>query len=182
MRENPSGSVMTAEGVDAPNPRRPRRGTEANAWRLEPPRASQLVPASALVLGCVLTAASYKSSWVHLAYHLPRMHAIIDTTIGLVSVLLAYLVHSRARAMGAGRDYVLVFALGFGGLVNLIAAFTQGISSMPLGRAEVWTAMIGRLDVALVVRRGGAGARYPAATHRLCAEIRSGVGRSRSGC
>jgi signal transduction histidine kinase len=104
----------------------------------------------ALVLGCALTAASYKSTWVHLAYRLPRMHAIIDTTIGLVSLLLAYLVYNRARALARPRDYVLVFALGFGGFVNLIAAITQGISSVPLGRAEVWTTTIGRLDVALL--------------------------------
>ena len=150
MRENPTSLMTATDDVDAPPARRPRHSPDLHAWRLELPRASQLVPVSALVLGCVLTIASFKSSWVHLAYHLPRMHAIIDTTIGLVAVLLACLVHSRARAMGRGRDYVLVFALGFGGLVNLIAALTQGISSMPLGRAEVWTAMIGRLDVALL--------------------------------
>ena len=79
-----------------------------------------------------------------------RMHAVIDTTIGLVSLLPAYLVYSRAQALGRQRDYMLVFALGFGGLVNLTAAVIQGASSMPLGRGAVWTTTIGRLDVALL--------------------------------
>jgi signal transduction histidine kinase len=78
------------------------------------------------------------------------MHAIIDTTIGLVSLLLACLVYSRAQVLGRPRDYMLLFALGFGGFVNLFAALTQGISAMPLGRAAVWTTTIGRLDVALL--------------------------------
>ena len=102
-------------------------------------RGSQIVPLLALVLGAALTAASYKTSWVHLAYRLPRMHAVIDTTIGLVSLLLAYLVYGRVQVLGRQRDYVLAFALGFGGVVNLFAAVTQGVSSMPLGRFEVWT-------------------------------------------
>jgi signal transduction histidine kinase len=121
-----------------------------NPRRLELPRASQLVPILALVLGCALTAASFQVSWVHLAYRLPRMHAVIDTTIGLVSLLLAYLVYNRAQVLGRQRDFVLVFALGLGGFVNLIAAISQGISSMPLGRGEVWTTTIGRLAVALL--------------------------------
>ena len=151
---NPSGIgenvVMAAEELGPEDVRPLRRDAGVHPRRLELPHASQLVPISALVLGCVLTAASFKSSWVHLAYRLPRMHAVIDTTIGLVSLLLAYLVYSRARALGRQRDYMLVFALGFGGLVNLIAAVIQGVSSMPLGRAEVWTTTIGRLDVALL--------------------------------
>ncbi len=115
-----------------------------------PRRASHLAPVVALILGCLLTAASFGSSWVHLAYRLPRMHAVIDTTIGLVSLLLAYLVYSRAQVLGRQRDYVLLFALGFSGFVNLFAAITQGISAMPLSRAEVWATIIGRLDVALL--------------------------------
>jgi signal transduction histidine kinase len=129
---------------------RVRRAADARSRRLELPGVSQLVPVLALVLGCALTAASFKTSWVHLAYRLPRMHAVIDTTIGLGSLLLAYLVHSRAQALRHQRDYLLVFALGFGGFVNLIAAIAQGVSSEPLGRAEVWTTTIGRLDVALL--------------------------------
>jgi signal transduction histidine kinase len=141
---------MATKELDPETVHRVRRDAEVTRRRLELPRASQLVPITVLILGSVLTAASFKSSWVHLAYHLPRMHSVIDTTIGLVSLLLAYLVYSRAQALGRQRDYMLVFALGFGGFVNLFAAITQGIASMPLGRAEVWTTMIGRLDVALL--------------------------------
>jgi signal transduction histidine kinase len=143
-------TVMAAEELGPETIRRVRRDAGVHPRRLELPRASQLVPISTLILGCVLTAASYKTSWVHLAYRLPRMHAVIDTTIGLVSLLVAYLVHSRARVLGRQRDYMLVFALGFSGFVNLIAAVIQGVSSMPLGRAEVWTTTIGSLDVALL--------------------------------
>src|SRR5207244_10779229 len=142
--------VMATEELVPETVHRVDPDAEVPPRRFERPRASQLVPITVLVLGSVLTAASFKSSWVHLAYHLPRMHAIIDTTIGLVSLLLAYLVYSRAQALGRQRDYMLVFALGFGGFVNLFAALTQGVASVPLGRAEVWTTMIGRLDVALL--------------------------------
>lgn len=142
--------VMVTKELDSDVAPRVRRDALAVARRLELPRPSQLVPILALVLGCALTAASYNTSWVHLAYRLPRMHAVIDTTIGLVSFLLAFLVYSRAQVIGRPRDYVLVFALGFGGFVNLIAAIAQGVSSAPLGRAEVWTTTIGRLDVALL--------------------------------
>ncbi|MDP9332284.1 MAG: sensor histidine kinase [Actinomycetota bacterium] len=141
---------MAAEELGPETVHRVHPDAQVRPRRLERPRASQLVPITVLVLGSVLTAASFKSSWVHLAYHLPRMHAIIDTTIGLVSLLLAYLVYSRAQALGRQRDYMLVFALGFGGFVNLFAAITQGFVAVPLGRAEVWTTMIGRLDVALL--------------------------------
>jgi signal transduction histidine kinase len=114
------------------------------------PRRVELVPLIALVLGCLLTAASYETSWVHLAYRLPRMHAVIDTAIGLVSLLVAYLVYGRFQALHKRRDYLLAVALGLAGLVSLFAAVTQGISTAPLGRAEVWTAMVGRLIVAVL--------------------------------
>jgi len=140
---------MAAEQLDSTK-QQVRPVADVNRRRPELPRASQLVPILALILGCVLTAASFKTSWVHLAYRVPRMHAVIDTTIGLVSLLLAYLVYNRAQALGRQRDFVLVFALGFGGFVNLIAAIMQGVSSTPLGRGEVWTTTIGRLDVALL--------------------------------
>src|SRR5262249_26615466 len=74
----------------------------------------------------------------------------IDTTIGLVSLLLAYLVYARVEVLRRQRDYTLAFALGFSGLVNLFAATTQGVSSVPLGRGAVWATMLGRLVVALL--------------------------------
>ena len=64
----------------------------ARGRRIEAPLTSELVPVAALLLAGLLTVFSFASPWVHLAYRLPRMHAIIDTTIGLVSLLLAYLV------------------------------------------------------------------------------------------
>src|SRR3954463_725576 len=73
------------------------------------PHGSQLIPIVALVAGCVLAAASYQTRWVD-AYRLPRMHVVIDTTIGFVSLLLAYLVYGRAVVLGRQRDYVLAFA------------------------------------------------------------------------
>jgi signal transduction histidine kinase len=146
---------MAAQRVGQKAVHQVRPEAHVNPRRLEISRASQLVPILALVLGCVLTAASFKTSWVHLAYHLPRMHAVIDTTIGLVSLLLAYLVYNRAQVLGRQRDFVLVFALGFGGFVNLFAAIAQGISSAPLGPGSVWTTTIGRLDVALLFAAAG---------------------------
>src|SRR5215471_7511769 len=68
------------------------------------PRRTDVVPLLALVLGCIVTAASFETSWVHLAYRLPRMHAVIDTTIGLVSLLVAYLVYGRVEAFHKRRD------------------------------------------------------------------------------
>jgi hypothetical protein len=90
-----------------------------------------------------------RTTWLHLAYRLPRMHAVIDTTIGLVSLLLAYLVYGRVQAFGRQRDSILAFALGFGGIVNLFAAVTQGISSAPPSRFAMWTPTIGRLIVGM---------------------------------
>jgi signal transduction histidine kinase len=117
---------------------------------LELPRGSQLVPVVVLILGCVVTAVSVKSSWVHLAYRLPRMHAIFDTSVGLISLLLAYLVFQRVEVLQRERDYELAFALGFSGLVNLFSAITQGVSSIPLSRGVVWMTTIGRLLVAVM--------------------------------
>ncbi len=108
------------------------------------------MPVTVLILGCIVTALSFESTWLHLAYRLPRMHAVLDTTIGLASLLLAYLVYGRVQALGRQRDAVLAFALGFSGSVNVFAAVTQGISSEPLGRFAVWTTTIGRLLVALL--------------------------------
>ena len=142
-------NVVVSTGAAQTRPQ-PRRGSEAEAPRLELPRGSQIVPLLALVLGAALTVASYKTSWIHLAYRLPRMHAVIDTTIGLVSLLVAYLVYGRVEVLHRQRDYTLAFALGLGGLVNLFAAVTQGVSSVPLGRGAVWPTMFGRLVVALL--------------------------------
>jgi signal transduction histidine kinase len=99
------------------------------------------------------------------------MHAVIDTTIGLVSLLVAYLVYGRFEALQRRRDYLLAFALGLGGLVSLFAATTQGVNPAPLGRAEVWTTMVGRLLVAILfavaaltsddkIERGGSPAKF----------------------
>jgi len=110
--------------------------------------ASDAVPIVALVLGAILTALSFRGSWVHLAYRLPRMHAVIDTTIGLICFLLAYLVYGRVQVLWRERDALLVFALGFSGVVSLFTAVTQSISSRPLGRFAVWTPTFGRLLVA----------------------------------
>jgi signal transduction histidine kinase len=117
---------------------------------LEVPLISELVPVAALALGALVTILSFGSSWVHLAYQLPRLHAVIDTTIGLVSLLLAYLVYGRVQALGRQRDSVLAFALGLAGFVNLFAAVTQGISSGPPDRFAVWVPTIGRLLVAVL--------------------------------
>ena len=142
--------VMAAETLDSTIRPRSHRQAHVGRRRLEAPLASELVPLAALLFGCVLTALSFGSSWVHLAYRLPRMHAVIDTAIGLVSLLLAYLVYGRVQALGRQRDSVLAFALGFGGIVNLFAAVTQGVSSAPPGRFAVWTPTIGRLLVAVL--------------------------------
>jgi hypothetical protein len=93
-------------------------------WRLP---ASQLVPVAAIVLGSVLTVLSLDSSWVPLAYRLPRMHGVLESAIGLVSVLVAYLVYGRVRTHGRLRDLVLAFALGFTAVVHLFAAISQGV-------------------------------------------------------
>jgi signal transduction histidine kinase len=117
---------------------------------MDVPLASELAPVAALVIGCILTALAFGPSWIHLAYRLPRMHAIIDTAIGIVSLLLAYLMYGRVQALHRQRDFGLAFALGFSGFVSLFAAISQGISSRPLGRFAVWTPTIGRLLVALL--------------------------------
>jgi signal transduction histidine kinase len=138
-----------ALGTETVTPTRPEAGARRPEASATTARAS-LVPVIALVLGCLLTAASFGSSWIHLAYHLPRMHAVIDTTIGLVSLLLAYLVYGRVLALRRQRDYVLAFALGFSGFVNLFAAISQSVSSHPLDRAAVWTTLVGQLLVAVL--------------------------------
>jgi hypothetical protein len=56
--------VMATEELDR---RAAARGDRVPPRHLELPRVSQLVPMLALVLGCALTAASYNTSWVHLA-------------------------------------------------------------------------------------------------------------------
>src|SRR5205085_3819133 len=140
---------MVTDGLETRATRQPH-GPAASRHRIEAPLASELVPVTVLILGCIVTALSFESSWLHLAYRLPRMHAVIDTTIGLASLLLAYLVYGRVEALGRQRDAVLAFALGFGGIVNVFAAVTQGISSAPLGRFAVWTLTIGRLPVAVL--------------------------------
>lgn len=140
---------MAAEALDSQvDPLDHRHADGGRARRIERPLASELVPVAALVLGGALTALSFVSPWVHLAYHLPRLHAIIDTAIGLASFLLAYLVYGRVQALGRLRDSVLAFALGFGGVVNLFAAVTQGVSAKPPGPFAVWTPTIGRVFVA----------------------------------
>jgi signal transduction histidine kinase len=117
-------------------------------WRLP---ASQLVPVAAIVLGSVLTVLSLDSSWVPLAYRLPRMHGVLESAIGLVSVLVAYLVYGRVRTHGRLRDLVLAFALGFTAVVHLFAAISQGVSSGPPNRFEVWTITFGRLLGAILI-------------------------------
>lgn len=141
---------MPAEALDSKVGPRAHRHVDVRPGRIEAPLASELVPVATLLLGGALTALSFATPWVHLAYRLPRLHAVIDTTIGLVSLLLAYLVYGRVQALGRQRDSVLAFALGFGGIVNLFAAITQGISSAPPGRFAVWTPTIGRLLVAVL--------------------------------
>ena len=112
--------------------------------------ASQVVPIAALVLGCALTALAFDASWVRLAYRLPRMHGVLESAIGLVSVLVAYLVYGRVRTFGRLRDLVLAFALGFSAVLHLFVAISQGVSSGPPDRLEVWTITFGRLLAAVL--------------------------------
>ena len=154
---------MAAETLDAQIAPGAQRRADTRLGRIETPLASELVPVAALLLGGLFTALSFGGSWVQLAYRLPRMHAVIDTTIGLVSLLLAYLVYGRVQALGRQRDSVLAFALGFGGIVNLFAAMTQGISAAAPSRFVVWTPTIGRLLVAVLF---AAAALMPAARLR----------------
>jgi signal transduction histidine kinase len=135
---------MATDAIHAASPSR------ADERALELPRGSQLIPVVALILGCVVTAVSIRSSSVHLAYRLPRMHAIFDTTVGLISLLLAYLVFERVEVLQRESDYELAFALGFSGLVNIFSAITQGVSSIPLSRGVVWMTTIARLLVAVM--------------------------------
>ncbi len=110
--------------------------------------AAPVVPIVVLVLGGIFTAVSFGTSWIHLAYRLPRLHVAIDTSIGLISFTLAYLVHGRVRAFGRRRDEVLVAAFAVGGAVNLLAAVTHGVASSPPGRFAAWAPTIGNLVTA----------------------------------
>src|SRR5215203_2185435 len=92
----------TSVDAEAPEARRENRSRS----RLP---TSPALPVAAIVLGCVLTAFSLDSSWVPLAYRLPRMHGVLESAIGLVSVLVAYLVYGRVRTHGRLRDLVLAF-------------------------------------------------------------------------
>jgi signal transduction histidine kinase len=139
-----------ALGTETVTPPRPAEGARSNRRTADAASRAQLVPILALVSGCLLTIASFGTTWVHLAYRLPRMHAVIDTAIGLVSLLLAYLVYGRVLALHRQRDYVLAFALGFSGFVNLFAAISQSVSAHPLDRAAVWTTLVGQLLVAVL--------------------------------
>jgi hypothetical protein len=81
-----------------------------------------------VILGCIVTVRSLESSWLHVGCRLPRVHAVIDTTVGVASLLLS----SRTSSMAGSRcavdsaDAVLAFVLGFGGIVNVFAAVTRG--------------------------------------------------------
>src|SRR5689334_14286788 len=79
--------------------------------RVEAPSSAELVPVVVLLSGLLLTILSFESHWINLAYRLPRMHAVIDTAVGLTSLLLAYLVYGRVQALGRQRDVTLAFAL-----------------------------------------------------------------------
>ena len=146
-----NGLVTTLDSTTAPavDPQS-SRDADAKRGRIDAPNTIELVPFAALALGALVTILSFGSSWVHLAYHLPRLHAVIDTTIGLVSLLLAYLVYGRVQALGRQRDSVLAFALGLAGFVNLFAAVTQGVAAGPPDRFAVWVPTIGRLLVAVL--------------------------------
>src|SRR5262245_52257597 len=87
-----------------------------------PVQLSQVVPLGVVILAVLLTALSFQTSWVQLAYRLPRMHGVFQMAIGLVSVLVAYLFYGRAQVYGRWRDLVLAFALGFGAAVNIYTA------------------------------------------------------------
>src|SRR5262245_59865511 len=78
------------------------------------------------------------------------MHGVLETSIALVSLLVAYLLYGRVRAFGRWRDLVLTFALMFGAAVHLYAAIDQGLSLGPADRLDVWTITFGRLLVALL--------------------------------
>src|SRR4051794_3535240 len=65
---------MAVEGVSSRVMRVPR---PSPARVIAPPATSELIPIVVLILGGVLTALSLGSSWVHLAYRMPRMHAVI---------------------------------------------------------------------------------------------------------
>src|SRR5262245_21041605 len=120
------------------------------ARRRAPLQVSQVVPVAVVILAVLLTALSFQTSWVQLAYRLPRMHGVFQMAIGLVSVLVAFLFYGRVRAYGRWRDLVLTFALGFGAAVNLFTAIDQGVSDGPPDRLDVWTIMFGRVLVALL--------------------------------
>src|SRR5262245_59908599 len=125
-RSMASDAVATQSG-------HPKAGALARI-RVDAPSSTELIPVVVLLSGLLLTILSFESHWIDLALRLPRMHAVIDTAIGLTSLLLAYLVYGPVQALGRQRDVTLAFALGFGGLVNIFSAVTQGVHNEPLGR------------------------------------------------
>lgn len=85
---------------------------------------------------------------VPLAFRQPGIHLLIDTTVGLVALLAAFLLHGRAKVSHSEFDWWLTISLGVAGVANLALAAVPAALSPADGQFATWAPAAARLVVA----------------------------------
>lgn len=109
------------------------------------PRDVRAIAYLALV-GLGLTGAVVVLPFVRLAYRLPEAHVLIDTAVGMVALLLAYLLYGRYVLTGERSDWVLAGFLAVSGLANVVlSAVAHALSTTGDLTFASWAPVSGRL-------------------------------------
>jgi signal transduction histidine kinase len=109
-------------------------------------RHDRVTPTAYLtVAGLALTAAVVALPFARFAYRLPEAHVLIDTAVGMVALLLAYLLYGRYTLTGDRSDWILAGFLAVSGLANVVlSAIAHAVSTGDRTFAS-WAPVSGRL-------------------------------------
>jgi signal transduction histidine kinase len=109
-------------------------------------RHDRVTPTAYLtVAGLALTAAVVALPFARFAYRLPEAHVLIDTAVGMVALLLAYLLYGRYTLTGDRNDWTLAGFLAVSGLANVaLSAIAHAVSTGDRTFAS-WAPVSGRL-------------------------------------
>ena len=97
--------------------------------------------------GAAVTATVAVSPGLYFAYDRPQLHLILETTEGLIGLLVVYLLTGRLRTSGRLPDVLLLYALTVLAVTNLVASIPTAVAGAARDTfttwGPLWTRVIG---------------------------------------
>ena len=101
----------------------------------------------AAAAGAAVTAGVAVAPGLYFAYDRPELHLILETTEGLIGLLVVYLLTGRLRTSGRLADVLLLYALTVLAVTNLVASIPTAVAGAARDAfttwGPLWTRVIG---------------------------------------